>query len=78
MYPYADLPPPKPPLSDPLVNLLLLVDAKLAGASVGEKQKTTDDGENLEEIVLGEVLVGVMLVKLERQAVSNGSRGEKR
>jgi hypothetical protein len=47
-----------------LVDLLLLVDAELAGAAVDEQQEATNDGEDLEEVVLGEVLVGVVLVKL--------------
>lgn len=47
-----------------LVHLLLLVDAELAGAAVDQQEETTDNGENLEEIVLGEVLVGVVLVEL--------------
>lgn len=47
-----------------LVNLLLLVEADLAGAHVDEKEEATDDGEDLEEVVLGEVLVGVVLVEL--------------
>lgn len=46
-----------------LVNLLLLVDAELAGAAVDQEQQTTDNGQNLEEIVLGKVLVRVVLVK---------------
>lgn len=47
-----------------LVDLLLLVDGELAGAAVDEQQKAADDGKNLEEVVLGEVLVGVVLVEL--------------
>lgn len=42
-----------------LIHLLLLIDGELAGAAVDKEEKTTDDGEDLEEIVLGEVLVGV-------------------
>lgn len=48
-----------------LVYLLLLVDGELARAAVDEQKQTTDNREDLEEIVLGEVLVGVVLVKLE-------------
>ena len=48
-----------------LVDLLLLVDAELARAAVNQQQKTTDNRENLEEVVLVKVLVGVMLVELE-------------
>lgn len=47
-----------------LVNLLLLVDGELAGAAVDEQQETADNREDLEEVVLGEVLVGVVLVEL--------------
>jgi hypothetical protein len=47
-----------------LVDLLLLVDGELAGAAVDEQQETTDNGEDLEEVVLGEVLVGVVFVEL--------------
>ena len=47
-----------------LVDLLLLVDTELTRAAVDEEQETTDDGEDLEEVVLGEVLVGVVLVEL--------------
>ena len=51
-----------------LVDLLLLVDAELAGAAVNEQQEATDNGEDLEEVVLGEVLVGVVLVELGTQS----------
>jgi hypothetical protein len=47
-----------------LVDLLLLVDAELAGAAVDEQQETANDGQDLEEVVLGEVLVRVVLVEL--------------
>lgn len=47
-----------------LVDLLLLVNAELAWAAVDEEQESTDDGQDLEEVVLGKVLVGVVLVKL--------------
>ena len=47
-----------------LVHLLLLVEADLAGTHVDEEEQTADDGEDLEEVVLGEVLVGVVLVEL--------------
>ena len=48
-----------------LVNLLLLVDTELARTAVDQEQKATDNGQDLEEIVLGEVLVGVVFVKLQ-------------
>ena len=47
-----------------LVHLLLLVKADLAGAHVDEEEQTADDRQDLEEVVLGEVLVGVVLVEL--------------
>ena len=56
-----------------LVNLLLLVDTELSGTAVDEQEETADDRKNLEEIVLGEVLVGVVLVKLVTQSVSGSS-----
>jgi hypothetical protein len=34
----------------------------LSGAAVDEEQKTANDGEDLEEVVLGEILVRVVLV----------------
>lgn len=46
-----------------LVDLLLLVNAELAWAAVDEEQESTDDGQDLEEVVLGKVLVGVVLVE---------------
>jgi hypothetical protein len=55
-----------------LVDLLLLVDAELARAAVDEQEKAADDGEDLKEVVLGEVLVGVVLMEL-REAVLAGS-----
>lgn len=50
-------------LSD-LVNLLLLVDAELSRAAVDQQEESTDDGQDLEEVVLGKILVGVVLVQL--------------
>jgi len=47
-----------------LVDLLLLVKADLTRTHVDEEEKTADDGEDLEEVVLGEVLVRVVLVEL--------------
>jgi hypothetical protein len=54
-----------------LVDLLLLVDAELARAAVDQQQKAADDGEDLEEVVLGKVLVGVVLMEL-REVISKG------
>ena len=47
-----------------LVHLLLLIEADLAGTHVDEEEQTANNGEDLEEVVLGEVLVRVVLVKL--------------
>lgn len=47
-----------------LVYLLLLINAELAWPTVDQEQETADNRENLEEVVLGKILVGVMLVKL--------------
>lgn len=47
-----------------LVYLLLLVDAELTWSAVDQEQETANNGEDLEEVVLGEVLVGVVLVQL--------------
>ena len=48
-----------------LIYLLLLVDTELARAAVDKEQKTADDGEDLEKVVLGKILVRMVLVKLE-------------
>lgn len=47
-----------------LVNLLLLVDTELTRTHVDQEEKATDNREDLEEIVLSEVLVGVVVVQL--------------
>lgn len=47
-----------------LVDLLLLVDTELTGAHVDQEEQTTDNRQDLEEIVLSKVLVGVIVVKL--------------
>lgn len=47
-----------------LVDLLLLVDAVLSGSTVHQQEETANNRENLEEVVLREVLVGVRLVEL--------------
>lgn len=49
---------------DGLIDLLLLVDRVFAWSAVDEEQEATDDREDLEEVVLGEVLVWVGLVEL--------------
>ena len=47
-----------------LVHFLLLVQAIFAWSAVYKQKKSSDDRQDLEEIVLGEILVGVMFVKL--------------
>lgn len=54
-----------------LVNLLLLVDAVLSRPTVHQQEETANNRENLEEVVLREVLVGVRFVEL--QLVSGGA-----
>lgn len=51
-------------LRSALVNLLLLVDTELTRTHVDQEEKTTNDREDLEEIVLSEVLVRVVVVQL--------------
>ena len=58
-------------MSQNLVHLLLLVDAELAGAAVDEEEEAADDGEDLEEVVLGKVFVGVVLVELQETSLAN-------
>lgn len=47
-----------------LVDLLLLVKADLTWSHIYQKQQTTNNGENLEKVVLGEVLQRVVWVEL--------------
>jgi hypothetical protein len=47
-----------------LINLLLLVDAVLSWTAVDEEEEAADNGQDLEEVVLGEVLVWVCVVEL--------------
>jgi hypothetical protein len=47
-----------------LVHLLLLVDAVFTGSAVDQQKESADDGENLKEIVLGKILVGVVFMEL--------------
>lgn len=49
-----------------LVHLLLLINAELAWSTVDQEQETADNREDLEEVVLGKVLVGMVLVKLQK------------
>lgn len=51
-------------LSVKLVDLLLLVITQLARTTVDQEQETANDGENLEEIVFGKVLVWVVFMEL--------------
>lgn len=48
-----------------LVDLLLLVDGELARAAVDEEQEAAHDGKDLEEIVLGKVLVRMPVMELD-------------
>lgn len=48
-----------------LVDFLLLVHAQLTRSHVHQEKKATHDGKDLEEVVLGEVLVRMILVQLE-------------
>lgn len=58
-----------------LVDLLLLINTELTRATVDQQEQTTNDREDLEEIVLGKVLVWVVLVELVIH-VSCGRLGE--
>ena len=46
------------------VDFLLFVHTELARAHVNQQKETAHDGEDLEEVVLGKVLVWVALVEL--------------
>jgi hypothetical protein len=47
-----------------LINLLLLVDAVFSWTAVDQEEEAADNGQDLEEVVLGEVLVWVCVVEL--------------
>lgn len=47
-----------------LIHLLLLIQAVFARPAVDKQEQTSDDRQDLEEVVFGKVLVGVVLVKL--------------
>jgi len=64
MLPNVHLPIPS------LVDLLLLINAVLSGPAVDQEQKAADDGQDLEEVVLGEILVWMRFVKLQNVSVS--------
>lgn len=53
-----------PPWPSCLIDLLFLVNAVFARSAVDQQQESTNDREDLEEIVLGKIFVGVVLVKL--------------
>ena len=50
-----------------LVHLLLLVETDLPGSHVHQKEKTADDGEDLEEVVLDKIFVGMAVVELSER-----------
>ncbi len=52
------------PSPSSLVYLLLLVNAVFTRSAVDQQQESTNDRENLEEVVLCKVFVGMVLVKL--------------
>lgn len=54
-----------PPYSLSSVDLFLLIDAIFARSTIYQQQEPPDNGEDLEEVVLGKVLVGVVLMKLD-------------
>jgi hypothetical protein len=56
--------------SPSLVDLLLLINAVLSGPAVDQEQKAADDGQDLEEVILGEILVWMRFVKLQNVSVS--------
>jgi hypothetical protein len=47
-----------------LIDLLLLINAELPGTAVDQEKQAADNRQDLEEVVLGKVLVRVVLVKL--------------
>jgi hypothetical protein len=52
-----------------LVDFLLFIDTNGSGTHIDQKQEPAHDGKDLEEIVLGEILVGVMRMKLGQSLV---------
>jgi hypothetical protein len=53
-----------PPCSSRLIYLLLLVNAVFARSAIDQQQESTNNREDLEEIVFGKIFVGVVLMKL--------------
>ncbi len=49
-----------------LVDLFLLVDAIFAGSTVDKQEESSNDGQDLEEVVFGKIFVRVVLMELER------------
>lgn len=47
-----------------LVDLLFLINAVFTGTAVDEQQETANNGEDLEEVVLGKILVRVVGMEL--------------
>jgi hypothetical protein len=54
-----------PPYSSSLVDLFLLIDAIFSRSTIYQQQEPPDNREDLEEVILGKVLVGVVLMKLD-------------
>lgn len=48
------------------VHLLLLIDTVFARPTIDQQQESSNNRENLEEVVLGEVLVWMVLMKLKK------------
>jgi len=59
-----------PPCSSRLIYLLLLVNAVFARSAIDQQQESTNDREDLEEIVFGKIFVGVVLMKLGKHWLS--------
>jgi hypothetical protein len=47
-----------------LVDLLFFVDTVLAGTTVHQQEQSTNNREDLEEVILGKILVRMVLMKL--------------
>jgi hypothetical protein len=55
-----------PPGPSSSIYLLLLIDAIFARSTIDQQKESTNNRENLEEVVLGKVFVGVVLMKLDK------------
>jgi hypothetical protein len=55
-----------PPGLSSSIYLLLLIDTVFARSRIYEQEEPAHDGEDLEEVILRKVFVGVVLVKLDR------------